>query len=178
MTSNDRKAGGFSKVGVKTVPAWPVDGVDLGCVPGAKKIPGAKRINHQAAGSRTRTWRIKDQPPSRRFQDSYLAQKGSTTKPPVPGLVPGAKRINHQAAGSRTRTWRKKDQPPSRRFQDAHLARKGSTTKPPVPGLVPGAKRINHQAASSRMRLWLIGNQFFATCNVTRWCDMSPWCLV
>ena len=78
---------------------------------------------------------------------SYLAQKGSTTKPPVPGLVPGAKRINHQAAGARTRTWRKNYQPPSRRFQDSYLARKGSTTKPPVPGLAPGAKRINHQAA-------------------------------
>jgi tRNA U34 5-methylaminomethyl-2-thiouridine-forming methyltransferase MnmC len=68
------------------------------------------------------TWRKKDQPPSRRFQDSYLAQKGSTTKPPVPGCAPGAKRINHQAASSRTRTWRKKDQPPSRQFQDASLA--------------------------------------------------------
>ena len=87
-----------------------------------------------------RTWRKNYQPPSRRFQDAYLAQKLSTTKPPVPGCVPGAKTINHQATGSRMRTWRKNYQPPSRRFQDAYLAQKLSTTKQPVPGCVPGAK--------------------------------------
>jgi len=85
-----------------------------------------------------RTWRKNYQPPSRRFQDAYLAQKLSTTKPPVPGCVPGAKTINHQATGSRMRTWRKNYQPPSRRFQDAYLAQKLSTTKPPVPGCVLG----------------------------------------
>ena len=77
-------------------------------VPGC--VPGAKTINHQATGSRMRTWRKNYQPPSNRFQDAYLAQKASTTKPPVPGCVPGAKSINHQATGSRTRTWRKKQQ--------------------------------------------------------------------
>ena len=136
-----------------------VDSLVSGCA------PGAKTINHQATGSRMRTWRKNYQPSSNRFQDAHLAQKLSTIKQPVPGCVP----VIHRATGSRMRTWRKNYQPPSRRFQDAHLAQKLSTTKPPVPGCVPGAKTINHQAAGSRMRTWCdFGNQCFATCNVTR----------